>query len=122
MLDNKAELLLEYISNYCGAEYKIITVKELQNALPSYLNSTEETIKNLIKTLSMRELIINKYFDGEQYCLKCLPKGKDYLESRILTLAENHKTKKQVLKLAFFSSFFGGGLGGFLAFIITQFF
>jgi hypothetical protein len=47
MLDNKAELLLEYISNYCGAEYKIITVKELQNALPSYLNSTEETIKNL---------------------------------------------------------------------------
>jgi len=119
MLDDKAELLLKYIRDNCSSGYKILTNQEMLDIFPSFYKLDAENVKQLIKILTLGEYVSNKYSDGEQYCLYCLPKGRNYLESIVEKRVSEKLFKTQVIKLVVFSSLIGSFFAQLLFTIIS---
>lgn len=119
MLDNRAELLLNYLCKNCGNGYKIVTIKEMLSVFPQHFSVSEQDLKHIIKTLVNGEYILNKYADLEVYCLYCLPKGKYYLEEQLNKQNTDKSLKTQVVKLVFFSSFLGASLGSVITLLLA---
>ena len=118
MLDSKAELLLNDICEVCGSGYKIVTIKQMLCVFPDCYKITQEELSHIIKTLVNGEYIVNKYYDLEQYCLYCLPKGKAYLQDKKQKIKTDIILKTQVAKLVFFSSLIGAFLGSLITFLL----
>ena len=119
MLDKRSMALLKIINAECvNSGYKIFSVEQLINSLPSELGVDENVFLICIKNLLDREYISVKYQDENEICLVPLVKGRLVFENAIEEEIEINSIKKKYFAFAFCGGTFGSILGGLIVAII----
>lgn len=119
MLDKRSMALLKIINEECiNSGYKIFSVEQLINSLPSELGVDENVFLICIKNLFDREYISVKYQDENEICLVPLAKGRLVFENAIEEEIEINSIKKKYFAVAFCGGTFGSILGGLIVAII----
>ncbi|MFA5449753.1 MAG: hypothetical protein WC292_04880 [Clostridia bacterium] len=114
-MNKKTLAVLTYITDASkDGEAVILEKEELRNAVSP--EASDGDITNIIKELTLTEMVNLKYQDEESYCLLPLAKGKLVAENEkteILSTSFNLKVDyKRIARIAFFSAFFGALLAG----------
>ena len=116
MLDKKTHTVLRTLGKLTeDCAYKVITVEEILNTLPSKsydLDSVKETIDFLCK----QEYIVIKFEEDYTFCYSLLPKARIYLET------EASKNKPQKSKLPYGWIILSGVVAGLVCFGINLIF
>lgn len=120
-MEKKLSCLLQILSENCDCgRYKVFTSADFLECLDCEENRDEiaNELTSLLIELSTRGYIAVKYADKGMYCICAKPLLKQYfLEQERSSQAEVERFfhEKQVQKRDFFSGFFGGLVGAFLA-------
>lgn len=116
MLDKKTTTVLRTLGKLTDdCAYKVITVEEIVNSLPSKsydLDSVKETIDFLCK----QEYIVIKFEEDYTFCYSLLPKARIYLET------EATKNKPAKPKLPYCWIMLSGLISGLISFGINLIF
>jgi len=102
-------------------EMVVIDKAEFLAAMPEKLGVTAAELAEIVKVMSLNELVSVKYIDDEVYCLASLPKGK-IAEARELNPKNSQLGEIKVsvdYKRIGVYSFIGALIGGFITGIIT---
>ena len=119
MLDERTDLLLTFIVDYCKDEsFKLIDMCEMISVFPLKFKMDSDGILQMLSYLKEREYIVEKFSDGERFCICPLPKGRFYLENkRDKVIAE--KVKKLKDKKFFWLTFLASFLGAISAVVLA---
>ncbi len=114
MLDNRTDVLLNYINKQCSeGSYRIFSPSELISAFPEKFAVDFDGLLLILDYLKEREYIAVKYTDEKAVCLAPMPKGRIYHEEQ--AAAERHsKSYKRLVCFALIGSLLGGVIGRFL--------
>lgn len=116
MLDKKTHTVLRILGKLTeDCAYKVITVEEILNSLPSKsydLDSVKQTIDFLCK----QEYIVIKFEEDYTFCYSLLPKARIYLET------EASKNKPQKSKIPYAWVLLSGLLAGLVCFGVNLIF
>lgn len=116
MLDKKTNAVLRSLGKLSeDSAYKVITVEEILNTLPSKIYDID-SVKQTVDYLSKQEFIVIKFEEDYTFCYSLLPKARIYLE----TDASKSKTKKQSLPISWI--FINGLVSGIVCFVLTLIF
>ena len=119
MLDKRSMALLKIINEECvNSGYKIFSVEQLINSLPSELGVDENVFLICIKNLFDRQYISVKYQDENEICLVPLAKGRVVFENIIDEEIERNSIKKKYFAFSFCGGIVGSILGGVIVAII----
>ncbi len=120
MLDERTDILLDYINGYCKDEsFKIIDISEMISAFPQKFKMDNDGILQMLTYLKERDYIVEKYSDGEQFCLCPLPKGRHYYENKAEKKRVEQAQSSKNAKITFFASLLGGFFGSLLVFLVS---
>ncbi len=120
MLDERTDILLDYINSYCKDEsFKIIDMSEMISAFEQKFKMDNDGILQILDYLKEREYIVEKYSDGEQFCLCPLPKGRYYYENKTEKKKTERFQSKRTAKITFYASFLGAFLGSLIVFLVS---
>lgn len=123
MLDERTNILLKYINDYCKDQsYKVVDIEQLQSAFPNKFSIDKEGVEQMIEYLTARQYISVKYSDKEQYCLSPLPKGRHYFETQLDKIISDNYQRTKTAKIVFGASFAGAFLGSMITFLVSLFF
>ncbi len=113
MLNESEILILNYIINECGDDYKVLEIADFEDFLLQKNIKRKINIKNILKHLQTNNFINIRYFDDDKYCLCATPLSKQIFEKEII---EKNKLKKIKLEtfLLFIIFFIFAILGSFL--------
>ncbi len=121
MLDERTDILLDYILGVCKDEsFKIIDMFEMVSCFPDKFKMDNDGILQMLDYLKTREYIVEKYSDGEQFCLCPLPKGRHYYENKAEKKQSELLQRKIMAKITFIASFIGGFLGALAVFLVSN--
>lgn len=116
MLDKKTHTVLRILGKLTDdCAYKVITVEEILNSLPSKsydLDSVKQTIDFLCK----QEYIVIKFEEDYTFCYSLLPKARIYLET------EASKNKPQKTKMPYSWLILSGFVSGVVCFSLILLF
>ena len=113
MLDNRTDVLLNYINTECcEGSYKIFSPSELMSAFPEKFAIDFDGLLLILNYLKDREYIAVKYTDDKAVCLSPLPKGRIYHEEQVLKDKQEY-TYKRMVYVAFLGAVLGGIIGRF---------
>lgn len=116
MLDKKTNAVLRSLGKLSeDSAYKVITVEEILNTLPSKIYDVD-SVKQTVDYLSKQEYIVIKFEEDYTFCYSLLPKARIYLE----TDASKIKTKKQSLPISWI--FMSGLVSGIVCFVLMLIF
>lgn len=116
MLDKKTNTILRSLGKLSeDSAYKVVTVEEILNTLPSKIYDTD-SVKQTVDYLSKQEFIVIKFEEDYTFCYSLLPKARIYLESD----TSKSRTKKQNLPLSWI--FINGLVAGMICFVLNLLF
>ncbi len=113
MLDNRTDVLLNFINNECSeGSFKIFSPSELMSAFPERFAIDFDGLLLILDYLGEREYIVVKYADENAVCLSPLPKGRIYHEEREAKDLQQQRYARLVY-VAFFGALGGAACGSF---------
>lgn len=116
MLDKKTNAVLRSLGKLSeDSAYKVITVEEILNTLPSKVYDID-SVKQTVDYLCKQEYIVIKFEEDYTFCYSLLPKARIYLE----TETSKGKAKKQNFPFSWI--LFNGIIAGLICFFTNVIF
>ncbi|PWM71806.1 MAG: hypothetical protein DBX59_07940 [Bacillota bacterium] len=122
MLDKRTGALLNALNALCeNGAYKILSMEDILEKMPTNLYVAEEDVRNGLSALREREFIRVKYEDEREFCLCTLPKGRFIYESKNEEREEEEKTRRKCFIYGFFGALVGGLFAALAAALVLLF-
>ncbi len=121
MLNPSENLVLNFILNECGDDYKVLEITDFEDFLLQKNIKRKINIKNILKHLQTNNFINIRYFDDDRYCLCATQLSKQIFEKEIIEKNKLKKIKVETILLIlifFISAILGSFLGTLLYYLI----
>ncbi len=110
MLDRLSSAVLCVVDSETGGAYKVLDEEDILTALPGNWGADGTDIQHALRILCEYGYIDLRFSDAGTYCVRSLPKGREYRERE---RADRIREKRE-LRLRLLAVFFGALVGALL--------